>query len=84
VPAYRKLWTEEVKTKPLESVRLSDMVVRVMPAADTAIVSYQIEIKTHQPAGKSTDEKYFETDVWVHKGDSWKLEHVHFSPIPSK
>src|SRR5262249_25435021 len=32
VPAYRKLWTEEVKTKPLEAVKLSDMVIRVMPA----------------------------------------------------
>jgi uncharacterized protein (TIGR02246 family) len=84
VPAYRKMWTEEVKTKPLESVRLSDMVIRVMPAGDTAIASYQLEIQTHQPVGKSTDEKYFETDVWVHKGSAWKLAHVQFSAIPSK
>ena len=59
VPAYRKMWTEEIKTKPLESVKLADMVIRVMPAADTAIASYQIEIRTHQPRGKMTDEKFF-------------------------
>jgi ketosteroid isomerase-like protein len=84
VPAYRKMWTEEIKTKPLESVKLADMVIRVMPAADAAIASYQIEIRTHQPGGKMTDEKFFETDVWVHKGDAWKLGHVHFSAIPPK
>jgi ketosteroid isomerase-like protein len=84
VPAYRKMWTEEIKTKPLESVKLADMVIRVMPAADTAIASYRIEIRTHQPGGKMTDEKFFETDVWVHKGDAWKLGHVHFSAIPPK
>jgi len=84
VPAYRKMWTEEIKTKPLESVKLADMVIRVMPAADTAIASYQIEIRTHQPGGKMTDEKFFETDVWVHEGDAWKLGHVHFSAIPPK
>lgn len=84
VPAYRKMWTEEIKTKPLESVKLTDMVIRVMPAADTAIASYQIEIRTHQPGGKMTDERYFETDVWSHKGDAWKLVHVQFSAIPPK
>ncbi len=84
VPVYRKMWTEEIKTKPLESVKLADMVIRVMPAADTAIASYQIEIRTHQPGGKLTDEKFFETDVWVHEGDAWKLGHVHFSAIPPK
>jgi ketosteroid isomerase-like protein len=84
VPAYRKMWTEEIKTKPLESVKLTDMVIRVMPAADAAIASYQIEIRTHQPGGKLTDEKFFETDVWVHKGDAWKLVHVQFSAIPPK
>jgi ketosteroid isomerase-like protein len=80
---YRKLWTEEVKTKPLESVKLSDMVVRVI-AADAAIASYQIEVRTHQPGGGVTDERFFETDVWVHKADGWKLGHVHYSAIPPK
>ena len=84
VPAYRKMWTEEIETKPLESVKLADMVIRVMPAADTAIASYQIEIRTHQPGGKMTDERFFETDVWVRKGAAWKLGHVHFSAIPAK
>ena len=84
VAAYRKMWTEEIKTKPLESVKLSDMVTRVMPSADTAIASYQIEVRTKQPGGGVTDERFFETDVWVHKADGWKLGHVHYSPIPPK
>jgi ketosteroid isomerase-like protein len=84
VPAYRKLWTEEVKTKPLESVKLSDMVIRVMPSADAAVASYQIAVRTRQPGGSVTDELFFETDVWMHKGDGWKLGHVHYSPIPPK
>ena len=84
VPAYRKLWTEEVKTKPLEAVKLSDMVIRVMPSADSAIASYQIEVRTRQPGGSVTDERFFETDVWVHKADGWKLGHIHYSPIAAK
>jgi ketosteroid isomerase-like protein len=81
VPAYRKLWTEEVKTKPLESVKLSDMVIRVMPSGDSAIASYQIEVRTRQPGGGATDEKFFETDVWAHKSDGWKIAHIHYSPL---
>src|SRR5262245_43413212 len=84
VAAYRNMWTEEIKTKPLESVKLSDMVIRVMPSADTAIASYQIEVRTRQPGGGVTDERSFETDVWIHKADGWKLGHVHYSTIPPK
>ncbi len=84
VAEYRKVWTEEIKTKPLESVNLSDMVTRVMPSADTAIASYQIEVRTKQPDGSATDERAFETAVWIHKADGWKLGHVHYSALPTK
>jgi ketosteroid isomerase-like protein len=84
VAEYRKTWTEEIKTKPLESVKLSDMVIRVMPSADTAIASYRIEVRTKQPGGRITDERFFETDVWAHKADGWKLAHVHYSAISPK
>jgi ketosteroid isomerase-like protein len=84
VAAYRKMWTESVKKEPIESVKLSDVVIRVMPAADTAVASYQIEVRTRHPDGKITDEHAFETDVWVNHNSTWKLGHVHYSVTPQK
>jgi uncharacterized protein (TIGR02246 family) len=83
LPAYRKMWTESVKTEPVASVKLSDVVIRVI-SADTAIASYQIDVLTRHPDGKMTDEHAFETDVWVKQGDDWKLRHVHYSVMPAK
>lgn len=84
VAAYRKMWTEAIKTEPLAAVKLSDMVVRVMPSGDTAIASYQIDVRTKHADGKMTDEHSFETDVWVKRNGAWKLGHVHYSPAPPK
>jgi ketosteroid isomerase-like protein len=84
VPAYRKMWTESVKTEPIASVKLSDVVIRVMPSADAAVASYQIDVRTRHPDGKMTDEHSFETDVWVKRGSVWKLSHVHYSATPVK
>jgi hypothetical protein len=55
-----------------------------MPAADTAVASYQIEVRTRHPDGKITDEHAFETDVWVNHNSTWKLGHVHYSVSPQK
>lgn len=84
VPEYHKLWIESVKTEPIASVKLSDMVVHVMPAGDSAVASYQITVQTKHPDGKVTDENAFETDVWVNRGGTWKLGHVHYSVTPAK
>ncbi len=84
VPAYRKMWTESVKTDPVESVKLSDLVIRVLPARDTAIASYQLRVRTRHAGSKVTDERAFETDVWSNQGGSWKLTHVHYSVTPPK
>ena len=81
---YRKEWTESVRTEPIESVKLSDMVIRVGPSGDTAIVSYQIDVRTRHAAAKSTDEHAFETDVWFKHGGSWTITHVHYSTKPEK
>jgi ketosteroid isomerase-like protein len=78
------MWTESVKTEPIDSVKLSDMVVRVAPSGDTAIASYQIDVRTRHPDGKMTDEHSFETDVWIKRGGAWKLGHVHYSVTPAK
>jgi ketosteroid isomerase-like protein len=81
---YRKLWTEMTKKEPIESVKLSDMVLRVMPSGDVAIASYQIEIHTRHPDSKVTVEHAFETDVWLNHGSAWKVVHAHYSATPPK
>jgi len=85
VAEYRKFWTTSVKTDPIASVKLSDIVIRVMPSTGdtTAVASYQIEVRTRHPGGKITDEHAFETDVWLNQGGTWKLEHIHYSAAPS-
>ena len=84
VADYRKKWTESVRTEPIESVKLSDVVIRVVPSGDSAIASYQIDVRTRHADGKSTDEHAFETDVWLKRDGNWKLAHVHYSANPDK
>ena len=81
---YRKEWTESVKTEPIESVKLTDIVIRLAPSGDTAIASYQIDVRTRHAAGKSTDELAFETDVWFKRAGKWSIAHVHYSTKPDK
>ena len=82
--AYRKSWPESVKTEPIQAVKLSDMVIRVIPSGDVAIASYQIEVRTGHPNGKATDEHAFETDVWVNRAGGWKIVHVQYSAKGTK
>jgi ketosteroid isomerase-like protein len=82
--AYRKSWPESIKTEPIESVKLSDMVIRVIPSGEVAIASYQIEVRTGHPNGKVTDEHAFETDVWVNRAGGWKIAHVQYSAKGAK
>jgi uncharacterized protein (TIGR02246 family) len=81
---YRKEWTESVRTEPIESVKLSDVVIRVSPTGDTAVASYQIDVRTRHAAGKSTDEHAFETDVWFKHDGRWQIAHVHYSTTADK
>jgi ketosteroid isomerase-like protein len=82
--AYRKSWPEAIKTEPIVSVKLSDMVIRVIPSGEVAIASYQIEVRTGHPNGKATDEHAFETDVWANRAGAWKIVHVHYSAKAAK
>jgi ketosteroid isomerase-like protein len=82
--AYRKSWPEAIKTEPIVSVKLSDMVIRVIPSGDVAIASYQIEVRTGHPNGKATNEHAFETDVWANRAGGWKIVHVHYSAKAAK
>lgn len=80
LPAYRTMWTAYVGAgNRLESVRLSDLVIRVSPAADAAIASYALAVRTRLKDGKVTDERYHETDVWLKRHGRWQVAHVHYS-----
>jgi ketosteroid isomerase-like protein len=80
LPAYRKFWTASVKAGNIvTSVKLSDMHVRVLPGDVVAIASFQIEVGNKHADGKTTSEKAFETDVWVKRGEGWKVVHAHYA-----
>ena len=78
--AYRTMWTAAVRSDPIEAVGTHDMQVRVSAAADVAVASYQIDVRTHHASGPATDEHAFETDVWERRGGVWKVVHVQYSP----
>jgi ketosteroid isomerase-like protein len=85
VADYRKSWTASVNGGDrLEAVRLTDLVIRIAPPGDTAIASYQLEVRTRHANAKPTDERAFESDVWQKRGGAWKVVHVHYSAIPAK
>jgi ketosteroid isomerase-like protein len=83
VPAYKKEWTEYIKGgAALEQAKLSDLHIRLSPAADTAIASYQLHVRTREADKSVTDEDFQETDVWFKTAAGWKITHVHYSPAP--
>jgi ketosteroid isomerase-like protein len=84
LPAYRKMWTETTKTEPLESAKISDLKVRVDASGDTAIASYQIDVRTRHADGKTTLEHAFETDVWFRQKGAWRVSVVHYSATAAK
>lgn len=61
------------------SVKLADMVVRISPAGDSAIASYQIDVRNRHSNGKVTDEHAFESDVWFKRAGVWKIVHAQYS-----
>ena len=82
---YQQSWSASVKGgNRLESATLSDLVVRVAPAGDAAVASYQLAVRTRLADGTATDERFFETDVWLKRGAEWRVAHVHYSAAPGK
>ena len=81
LPEYRKVWTDDVRSGKLAvvSADISDMVVRVSPKGDSAIASYQLQVRNRHAGGKVTDEHAFETDVWFRRAGDWKLVHAQYS-----
>jgi ketosteroid isomerase-like protein len=80
---YRKLWTETTKTEPVESAKMSDIEIRVGPSGDTAVASYQLEVRQRHTDGKTTVEHAFETDVWFNRKGEWRIHAVHYSTANS-
>jgi ketosteroid isomerase-like protein len=78
---YRQEWAKATKTEPLESAKISDLKIQVSPSGDTAIASYQLEVRTHHADGKTSVENAFETDVWFKRKDAWRVSAVHYSSI---
>jgi ketosteroid isomerase-like protein len=76
---YRKMWAEATKTEPVQSAKISDLKIQVEPSGDTAIASYQLEVRTKHPDGKTTAEHAFETDVWSKLKGEWRVSVVHYS-----
>ncbi len=81
---YRRMWTQTIKTEPLVSATVSDLRIHVEPSGQTAIASYQLEVKTKHPGGKVSDEHAFETDIWSNSHGAWKIIHVHYAIFPTK
>ena len=40
--------------------------------------------ETDRPTGAGGTFAFQSTEVWVHRGDSWKLVHLHYSPLTEK
>jgi len=55
------------------------MMIRVSPAGDVAVASYQIDVGNRHADGKVTDEDAFETDVWLKRRGAWKVAHAHYA-----
>jgi ketosteroid isomerase-like protein len=78
---YRKEWATATKTEPLEAARISDLKIEAGPSGDTAVASYQLEVRTRHADGKTSVEHSFETDVWFKKKDAWRVGAVHYSAM---
>jgi ketosteroid isomerase-like protein len=77
---YRRTWTESVGAGNVVAAwKVSDLVIRTSPAADVAIASYRVDAANRYADGRKTEERGFETDVWIKRGAAWKIEHTQYS-----
>jgi ketosteroid isomerase-like protein len=77
---YHEDWPKYIKAgNKVVAVKLSDMIVRVSPAGDTAVASYRMDLRNRHADGKVIDEQGFETDVWTKRQGAWKITHAQYS-----
>ena len=61
---------------------VSDLLIRMLPGNEAAIVSFFIDYRYRSPSGEVTEEKAFETEVWEKIDGTWKLVGLHNNVIP--
>jgi ketosteroid isomerase-like protein len=82
--AYRKEWTEYVNAgNRLTGNTISDLQARASPAGDEVTCSYTVAVRTHLSDGKTTNELFQETDIWLKRDGKWQVTHVHYSAAPA-
>jgi ketosteroid isomerase-like protein len=80
--SYQTSWTRFITGGgKVLSAELSDVQVKVSPAADTAVVSYLLHVKTQSSRG-TADETYQETDVWFKRNNQWNVLSLPVPPPP--
>jgi ketosteroid isomerase-like protein len=82
---YEKDWTDYIKAgNQVQRVELRDVVVKIGPSQDTAVVAYILYVKTKLADGKITEEENQETDIWFKRQGEWKVAALHYSPVQKK
>lgn len=85
LPAYVKSWTAWVhKGGRIAAFAVHDMHIQVSPANDSAVASYQASVRSVEPGGKVTNDRYSETDVWFLRQGSWKIVEIQYAEDPAK
>ena len=81
--AYREDWVATVEAGgAVEKNGVSDLVIRMLPGNEAAIVSFFIDYRMHTPDGEVVEEQAFETEVWEKINGAWKLVGLHNNVIP--
>jgi ketosteroid isomerase-like protein len=82
---YRKDWTQFLKDGGrVEAAEVSELVIQVSPAADAAVASYVLGVRTREVGGALKEEVVHETDVWMRRGGSWTIAHLHYTPVSTR
>jgi ketosteroid isomerase-like protein len=82
--AYRKMWTESVKTTGgLASAENSDLRIQVSPGGDLAVASYLLKVARRNPGpNRSADVTYEMSPTLIKRGGAWTIVHLHFQVVP--
>ena len=82
--AYRKEWTDYLKAgNRLTGNTVSGMQLRASPSGDEVTCSYSVAVRTRLADGKTSDERFEETDIWLKRGGKWQVSYVHYSVAPT-
>ena len=81
---YRRDWYQLIADGgAVESNVISDVRIRLSPAGDAAVASYQLEVRTRYPDGTVVTEHAWETDAWFRADDGWRVAHLQYTTGPA-